>query len=156
MSLATNTSIFSVVGLALLAGAGVAYAASPVQGFGPLVNGDKSLNASLGKLAHVIAWQNSPEGDVYQLALAMPVPDAPFEDAAIEAETVNSLDARPAVHNDQSLNASLDVLAKVMVWQTSPGGNAFQFALEDHLKGSDFRTIALASVPPNGFRSVLD
>ncbi len=147
---------FAIVGAALLAGASVAYAASPIQGFGPPVNGGESLDANLGRLAQVIAWQNSPEGDVYQLALAIPAPDKPFKDAAIESQPLRPFDARAAVHNDPSLNASLGLLARVMAWQKSPAGDAFQYALEDHVKGADFQTIALASIPPGGFQTVRD
>lgn len=156
MSFNLKTHKIVIAGAAFLAGASVAYAASPLQGFGPPVNGGKSLDANLGRLAQAIAWQNSPEGDVYRLALAMPAPDKPFKDAAIESAPLKSFDARAAVHNGASLNASLGLLAKVMAWQKSPAGDAFQYALEDHVKGADFQTIALASIPPGGFRTVRD
>ena len=147
-----KTSAFAAVGFALLSGAGVVYAASPIQAFGPLVSGDKTLNASLGDLAQVVAWQNSPNGDIYQLALAIPVPEAPFDDVAMETGSVDQLGGSPVVHNDRSLNASLGALAQVIAWQKSPEGDAFQYALEDHVKGADFKTIALASIPPGGFQ----
>ena len=72
------------LGLALLTGGSV-YAASRVSNFGPSISGDTTLNASLGVLTQTIAWQNSPEGDVFQLALSTPAPEMPFENMAMES-----------------------------------------------------------------------
>ncbi len=151
-----KSSKIAIAAAALLASAGVAGAASPIQGFGLPVQSGKSLDANLGQLAQVIGWQNSPDSDVYQLALAMPAPDKPFTDSARESRPLLSFDVRAVVHDGHSLNASLGTLARVMAWQKSPAGDAFQYALADHVKGADFQTIALASIPPGGFKAALD
>ena len=142
-------STLATVGFALLAGAG-AYAASPVAGFGPAVSNDQSLNNCLGALNQVVSWQNSPEGDVYQLALAVPAPELPFESVAMETGSHDKLAAGPDIFNDVSFNVSLRALRDVIAWQKSPEGDAFQYALEDHVKSADFERVALASVPAGG------
>jgi hypothetical protein len=143
-------STLATFGFALLAGAS-AYAASPMSGFGPSVSGDQSLDNSLGALNQVVAWQNSPEGDVYQLALAVPAPEMPFENVAMESGSQDKVASGPDIFNDVSLNVSLRALGQVIAWQKSPEADAFQYALEDHLKTADFERVALASVPAGGF-----
>jgi hypothetical protein len=150
MSIGLKTSTFATLGFTLIA-SGLAYSASPVAGFGPTVNSDMSLNESLGALKQVVAWQNSPYGDVYQLALAIPAPEMPFENIAIASSPQDALPVGLQITNDRTLNASLRDLAMVIAWQTSPEGDAFQYALEDHVKGADFRKVALASIPSGGF-----
>ncbi len=149
MSIGLKTSTSAALGLTLIA-SGLVYAASPVAGFGPAVDSDQSLNASLGALKQVVAWQNSPYGDVYQLALAIPAPEMPFENVASLSNSPDTLPAGLQIANDRTLNASLRDLAMVIAWQKSPEGDAFQYALEDHVKGADFRQIALASIPAEG------
>ncbi len=153
MSISTKSSTFAALGVTLMASSFV-YAASPMTGFGPTVSGDKSLNENLGALMQVIAWQNSPLGDVYQLALAVPAPEMPFENVAMASSPKDSLPIGPQISDDKTLNASLHELAQVFAWQKSPEGDAFQYALEDHVKGADFQQVALASIPAGGF--VLD
>ena len=137
-------------GVALIA-SGVVQAASPVPGFGPTIRSDRTLNENLGALTETIAWRNSPEGDVYRLALLIPAPEMPFENVAMESSPRDNLPADVQIRNDRTLNASLDALSQVIAWQKSPEGDAFQYALEDHVKGADFQQVALASIPPGGF-----
>jgi len=150
MRVGLKSSSFAAIGFALLAG-GIVYAASPKAGFGPTVSGDNSLNENLGALRQVIAWQNSPLGDVYQLALAAPAPEMPFENVAMETGTQDALPTGPQIRNDRTLNGNLQHLATVIAWQKSPEGDAFQYALEEHLKAPDFKQVALASIPTGGF-----
>ena len=140
-------------GVALLAGVGFSYAASPAAGFGPPITGDASLNANSGALARAIAWQNSPDGDVFQMALSVPAPEMPFENVATQSGSTDALAAAPGIFNDTSLNANLKGLRQVIAWQQSPEGNAFQYALEDHVKAVSFERVALASIPVGGFES---
>src|SRR4051812_37452432 len=79
-----KSSTIAILTSTLLTGVGAAYAASPVSGFGPAVGGDQSLNSNLGRLSRTIARQNSPDGDVFQLALSVPAPEMPFESVAQE------------------------------------------------------------------------
>ena len=151
MSIGGKYSSFAAFGFMLLA-SGIVYAASPRAGFGPTVSGDKSLNENLGVLTQVIAWQNSPYGDIYQLALAIPAPEMPFENVAIASSPQDSAPVGAQIKNDKTLNASLNELALVIAWQKSPEGDAFQYALEDHVKSADFTQVALASIPAGGFR----
>jgi hypothetical protein len=150
MSTSLKSSTFAALSVCLLA-SGVAYSASPISGFGPTISGDKSLNENLGALTQVVAWQNSPLGDIYQFALAVPAPEMPFENVAMESGTLDSLSTGPRIMNDRTLNGSVQHLATVIAWQKSPEGNAFQYALEEHLKAPDFKQIALASIPEGGF-----
>jgi hypothetical protein len=146
-----KTSAAAAIGLTLLSGAGGGYAASHVSNFGPPVSGDQSLNTSLGKLAQTIAWQNSPEGDIYQLALATPAPEMPFENVAMEFGSEHLAVANSNVYDDKSLNGSLDALTQVIAWRKSPEGDAFQYALRETVKAADFKRVALASIPSGGF-----
>jgi hypothetical protein len=146
MSIGLKTPTFAALGFSLIA-SGLVYAASPVAGFGPAVTGDGSLNESLGALKQVVAWQKSPYGDVYQLALAIPAPEMPFENTASLSIPPDTLPVGLQIADDRTLNASLRDLAMVIAWQNAPEGDAFQYALEDHVKGADFKEIALASIP---------
>ncbi|MGO9390668.1 hypothetical protein [Rhodoblastus sp.] len=150
MHIGIKSSSFAALSFALLS-SGIAYAASPISGFGPTVSGDKSLNENLGVLTQIVAWQNSPLGDVYQLALATPAPEMPFENVAMETGTQDALPTGPQIRNDRTLNGNLQHLATVIAWQKSPEGDAFQYALEEHLKAPDFKQVALASIPTGGF-----
>ncbi len=152
MRIHLKSSSFAAIGFALLAG-GIVYAASPKAGFGPTVSGDNSLNENLGALRQAIAWQNSPLGDVYQFALAVPAPEMPFANVAMESSSQDSLPTGPQIINDRTLNGSTQHLATVLAYQKSPQGDAFQYALEEHLKTPDFRQVALASIPEGGFDS---
>ncbi len=152
MSNKLKFSSIAAFGVTFFAG-GIAYAASPVSGFGPTISGDRSLNENLGALTEVIAWQNSPMGDVYQFALAVTAPETPFENVAMESTSQDSLATGPQIINDRTLNGSMQHLATVIAYQKSPQGDAFQYALEEHLqgKGADFEQVALASIPAGGF-----
>ncbi len=150
MYIGLKSSSFAAIGFALLAG-GIVYAASPRTGFGPTVSGDNSLNENLGALRQAIAWQNSPMGDVYQFALAVPAPEMPFANVAMESGSQDSLPTGPRIINDRTLNGSTQHLATVLAYQKSPQGDAFQYALEEHLKVADFQQVALASSPAGGF-----
>jgi hypothetical protein len=150
MSIGIKSSSIAVLGYSLLA-SGIAYAASPISGFGPTVSGDGSLNENLGALTQVVAWQNSPLGDVYQFALALPAPEMPFENVAVASNSQDSLPTGPEIMNDPTLNGSLQQLATVIAWQKSPEGDAFQYAVEERLKAPDFEQVALASIPEGGF-----
>src|SRR5271166_7165419 len=116
MSIGIKSSTIAALGFTLLA-SGTAYAASPISGFGPTVSGDGSLNENLGALRQVIAWQNSPLGDVYQLALAAPAPEMPFENVAMETGTQDALPTGPQIRNDRTLNGSTQHLATVLAYQ---------------------------------------
>ncbi len=150
MHIDLRSASFAALGYTILA-SGIAYAASPISGFGPTVSGDRSLNENLGALTQVVAWQNSPLGDVYQFALAVPAPEMPFENVAMASNSSDSLPTGPQIMNDPTLNGSLQHLATVIAWQKSPEGDAFQYALEEHLKAPDFQQVALASIPEGGF-----
>lgn len=150
MPISRKSSTFVALGFTLITSSFV-YAASPVANFGPSVNSDKSLNENLGALTKVIAWQNSPYGDVYQLALAIPAPEMPFENVAMTSSPQDAPPSGEQITNDRTLNASLNELAIVIAWQKSPEGDAFQYALEDHVNGADFQQVALASIPTGGF-----
>ncbi|MCI4677925.1 hypothetical protein K9U39_09315 [Rhodoblastus acidophilus] len=65
--------------LALAAGLTFAAAAaaiplmpSQISGFGPGAHSDASLNANLGVLHQVIAWDNSADAHTYRLAQSLP------------------------------------------------------------------------------------
>lgn len=148
-----KTSALAAFVLTMLASIGPSNAASSIAGFGPTVSGDSSLDANVTALATVINRQNSPEGDVYKLALSTPAPEMPFESVAMESGSVDTLAAGPEIFNDLSLNASSHALARVIAWQQSPEGDAFAYAIADHVKGVDFERVALASVPSGGFAS---
>jgi hypothetical protein len=150
MSIGIKSSGIGALGFTLLASR-IAYAASPISGFGSTVGGDRSLDENLGALTQVVAWQNSPLGDVYQFALAVPAPEMPFENVAVASSSQDSLPTGPQIMNDPTLNGNLQHLATVIAWQKSPDGDAFQYALEEHLTAPDFQQVALASIPEGGF-----
>jgi len=152
MSICLKSSALAAFGFTLFA-AGMVYAASPGLGFGPTVSGDQTLNNNLGALTQTIAWQNSPEGDVYQMALSAPAPEMLFESVAMESSSQDAVAAGPDIFNDHSLNANLRAFGRVIAWQKSPEGDAFAYALETHVTGADFERVALASVPPGGVLS---
>src|SRR5208282_3790073 len=122
MSIGIKSSAIAALGYTLLA-SGIAYAASPISGFGPTVSGDRSLNENLGALTQVVAWQNSPLGDVYQFALAVPAPEMPFENVAMASSSQDTLPTGPQIMNDPTLYGSLRHLATVIAWQKSPEGD---------------------------------
>ncbi len=45
---------------------------SQISGFGPKVHNDASLNANLGVLRQIVAWDNSVNAHTYQLAQNLP------------------------------------------------------------------------------------
>ena len=144
-----KTCALSMAAASFLA-AGAAFAASPVAGFGPAVSGDASLQASMSSLTRAVSWQNSPFGDVYQLALVTPAPEMRFENVAIQSASVDKLDLGPDIFNDQSLNASARSLHTMLAWRATPEGDAYAFALKQLEPTADFEAVALASVPVGG------
>ena len=149
-----RAEIFSVATLCLLTAGGVAFAVSPLrlEGFGPSVKDDSTLNAGLGALAQQIAWQNSPEGDVYQLAPAKLV-ERGFEEAAPSYVTVVAIDYGVPVRDDVSLNAHEGALSEMMARLNGPDGDAFMVAATASSNGADFDRVAMASIPKGGFVS---
>lgn len=138
---------------AVLMGLSSAYAASPVAGFGPAVTGGASLQANLNSLQRVVAWQNSPDGDIFLLALSTPAPELPFENVAMQTASIDRLDSGPDIFNDVSLNASLRALDRAVAWRATPEGDAFAYALQQLDQPVDFERVALASVPAGGFET---
>jgi hypothetical protein len=144
---ARNISLLTAAALAL--GAGAASAASPLRvvGFGPPVRGDASLNANMGVLSQTIAWHNSPDSNVFQLALATPL-EEPFENVALASDPMSGGSFAPAVRNDPSLNANEAVLTRLIAYRNSPEGDAFHRAEpEAAVASAIFLRVALASVP---------
>lgn len=153
MTAKLKSSTCGAVAVALIAYAGVAWAASPVAGFGPAVSGDVSLQANMGALERNVAWQNSPDGDIFQLALSTPAPEMRFENVAIETASANSPLSGPEIYDDYSLDANMYSLHRTVAWQQSPDGDAFAFALQQlEPAPADFERVALASVPAGGFQ----
>jgi hypothetical protein len=133
----------------LALGAGDAFAASPlrVAGFGPPVSGDASLNANIGVLAQKIAWDRSPESDVFQLAIATPG-EEPFDNVAMASDPMPGARFSPAVRNDPSLNANEAALAQWIAYRNSPQGDAFDAAQPQvEVASAVFLRVALASIP---------
>jgi hypothetical protein len=67
----------SMLALASAVTLATALAATPlmplrIAGFGPKIHNDASLNANLGVLTQVVAWQNSPDAHPYRLAESLP------------------------------------------------------------------------------------
>jgi hypothetical protein len=120
------------------------------QGFGPPVGDDASLNGNLGVLAQNIAWRQSPESDVFLLAIAPPE-EAPFANVAMESEALPGPGFSPAVRDDPSLNANETALAQWIAYRNSPKGDAFHVAEpETAVASATFMRVTLASMPRAG------
>lgn len=143
----------------LLAAAIVASNAAPasaaerlrVAGFGPPVNGDASLDASMGVLARKIAWHRSPESDVFALAIAAP-PEEPFANVALESDPMHGASFSPAVSGDPSLDANEAALTQWIAYRNSPKGGPFGIAEPETMvvASAGFAKVTLASIPPGG------
>ena len=127
-----------------------------MNGFGPEVADDTTLNANLGVLAQQVAWLNSPDGDVFQIAVIAPVDDS-FGTIALDSSPFNDVGKWSDVRDDKSLKASLGVLSEQIAWQNTPAGDVFQIAemaaKADELAtvtGADFQRVAMASIPRGG------
>lgn len=145
MSKRISTFLFALSGLTL--GALAASGPARVAGFGPAVSDDPTLNASLGVLEQVMAWQNSPYGDVFQTAQATTAEDN-FENVAILSSASEAQGRWLAVRDDATLDRGNGALSQMIAWQNSPSGDAFLVARADpEVKGADFERIALASIP---------
>jgi len=120
-----------------------------VAGFGPPVNGDASLDANIGVLAQKIAWDRSPESDVFQLALAAPEQE-PFANVALEPDPRRGDSFSPAVRNDLSLDAHKTALARWIAYRDSPKGDPFGFAEPQTVAGAVFTRVTLAALPRGG------
>ena len=84
MSISRNSTLAVAAGLTLA----TALAAMPlmpfqIAGFGPNVHNDASLNANLGVLHRVVAWENSLDAHTYQLAESLPDRGATFTRVAL-------------------------------------------------------------------------
>lgn len=142
------TAFQQKLGSSLCAPQEIASAAAPLSatGFGPPVSGDASLNGAIGVLTQKIAWLNSPESDVYQLAIAARA-GQPFEDVALASDPMNGASFAPVVHNDPSLNANEAALSQWIAYRNSPGGDAFRPAEpETAVASAVFLRVALASI----------
>jgi hypothetical protein len=137
--------IFTISALTL---GSVAVALSPVRvaGFGPQVFDDPTLNANLGVLHEKIAWLNSPNGDLFQVAQGA-VEEETFDNVAMLSSVTMALGYFPSVSNDRTLDRSNGILNQVIAWQNSPAGDAFMVAqAEPMVRGEDFQRVALASI----------
>jgi hypothetical protein len=147
MSRISLSLILAVSGLALGAAAG-AFAAqsSRVDGFGPHIANDQTLNKNIGVLSEQIAWLNSPESDAYQLAQATSG-NADFVEVAHMSTGSAAQGHFPSVSDDSSLNRSNGIISRLIAWQNSSQGDAFMVAqAEPSTTGSEFQRVALASL----------
>jgi len=84
MSNKLNSILAAATGLTFAtAVAATMFAPARLYGFGPKVHNDSSLNANLGVLAQIVAWQNSPNADTYQLAQNLPDRGKTFTQVAL-------------------------------------------------------------------------
>jgi len=119
-----------------------------VAGFGPPVNGDASMNASMGVLAQKMAWYRSPESDVFALALSAPRQE-PFANVALESDPMHGASFSPAISGDPSLNANEAALTQWIAYRNSPKGDPFRIAEPETtvVASAGFVKLTLASIP---------
>jgi hypothetical protein len=131
--------------LTLAAGA-FATQSSRVDGFGPKIANDQSLNKNIGVLSEQIAWLNSPESDAYQLAQATSS-NADFVEVAQMSTGSAAQGHFPSVSDDSSLNRGNGIISQLIAWQNSSQGDAFLVAqTEPSVTGDKFQRVALASL----------
>ena len=138
-----------------LAAAGLTFAAAVaasalqagrVDGFGPNISSDQTLNRNLGVLSQQIAWLNSPASDAYRLAQAK-TKNADFAEVAQMSSGGAAQGYFPSVSDDSSLNRANGIISQLIAWQNSPEGDAFMVAqAEPEVTGDDFQRVALASL----------
>ena len=139
------------LGFALVACAGVALAAMPLRmdGFGPPVQDDSSLNTGLGVLAQQVAWLNSPAGDVFQLATEK-MPETTFADASPAFPSVVALNYGIPIGDDMSLNANMGAVSELIARLNGPDGREFSIAQSASSNDADFTRVAVASIAKSG------
>lgn len=137
----------AVSGLTIAAAVGAfALQAGRVEGFGPAIANDTTLNQNLGVLRQQIAWLNSPESDAYQLAQAAPK-NADFEQVAQMSTGAEAQGYFPVVHDDSSLNRANGIISQLIAWQNSSQADAFMVAqAEPSVTGEQFELVAMASI----------
>jgi hypothetical protein len=142
------TLTLTISGLALSMAAGaLAMQMGRIDGFGPKIFNDPSLNHSLNVLAQKIAWLNSPDGNVFQAAQPAPENDN-FDIVADLSSSTLAQGYFPNVRNDATLDRSNGILAQLIAWQNSPSGDAFMVAqAAPMVTGADFQRVAMASIP---------
>jgi hypothetical protein len=72
MSSKSNSLIAVAVGLTFATAAAMPLMPRQIAGFGPGIHSDPSLNANLGVLHRIVAWDNSTDAHTYQLARRLP------------------------------------------------------------------------------------
>jgi hypothetical protein len=134
-------------GLTIAVAAGAfAMQASRVEGFGPTIANDQTLNQNLGVLSQQIAWLNSPESDAYELAQAK-TNNADFSQVAQMSTGADAQGYFPSVSGDSSLNRANGIISRLIAWQNSSQGDAFMVAqAEPQVTGQDFDRVILASL----------
>ena len=138
--------ILTVSGLALGAAGASTAPANRVDGFGPNIASDQTLNNNLGVLSELIVWLNTPESDAYQLSQA-PSSNADFVEVAQMSTGSAAQGHFPSVSDDSSLNRSNGIIAQLIAWQNWSQGDAFMVAqAEPSVTGSEFQRVALASL----------
>jgi len=140
---------FAALALGLTASMSAAFQMMPqrLADFGPAVSDGQSLDTNLTALGQMVAWQNSPEGDVYALALNK-IPATTFEDASPAFPSVIALNFGIPISDDVSLNASAGALSEVMARLNGPAGREFAIAETSSSNDADFDRIAMASIGP--------
>jgi hypothetical protein len=132
--------------LTLAAAGALAGQTGRVEGFGPKIANDATLNNNLGVLSQQMAWLNSPESDAYQLAQAKSS-NADFAQVALMATGAEAQGYFPSVSDDSSLNRAKEIMSELIAWRNSSQGDAFMVAQrEPSVTGEDFQRVALASL----------
>jgi hypothetical protein len=144
MSSRQFTLALAASGLTLAVAGAFAMQPGRVDGFGPQVVNDQTLNSNLGVLSEKIAWLNSPESDAYQLAQARSN-NADFEQVAQMSTGSAAQGYFPIVSDDATLNRSNGIISQLIAWQNSSSRDAFMVAqAEPSVTGDDFQRVAMA------------
>jgi hypothetical protein len=83
MSGKRNSILAIALGLTFATAAAMPLMPRQITGFGPGVHNDPSLNANLGVLHRIVAWDNSADAHTYQLAQRLPDRGSTFTRVAL-------------------------------------------------------------------------